>query len=288
MSFDLLNYIQLDDHPQPDELTRALRQLFMAVRQATDVTAWRTAIDTYMTEAKRQTGTGLLHGWNAAGTLFVGEALAAGLRAKGPDGGKSILGFVIQLSMSEAQWKATQQAIQADAAGAGAATVLRVADFPSTVMEHLFKRGEREILREIYLGARFAIDGVAQSAMREASSFEDWQAHLGVLATYLTLRNWLPLVAKAEGDAAPPLQGVHPMLTWLFNAEEISELHQHELSAADFFSHLFSSHVNGMITAERQKDMAEEYAQRAAQDSRDAQQWLAEGKRRFELAPYLN
>lgn len=309
MRFDLLNYIQLEDHPQPDELTNAFRRLFVALRQAPEVADWSAAIETYMVEAKGLIGLGLLHGWNAAGALFVGEALAAGLRAKGREGGLRILGFVIQLSMSEAQWQGAQQAMKADRPGGEESAVLRVADFPRTVLEYLFKRGDRDLLREIYQGARFAIDDAAQNAMHEATSFENWQARLGVLASYLTLRRWLPLKVKAEGApeeggrielqlgqhgdvetgrfVAPP-QEVHPMLAWLFNAEEINTLNQHEAFAAECFAHLFTSHFSGMLTAERQKELAEEYGQRAAQSRLDARQWLALGKSRFEIAPCLN
>lgn len=238
--FDLLNYIQLEDHPQPDELTDAFRRLFMALRQAPEVADWSAAIDAYMVEAKGLIGLGLLHGWNAAGALFVGEALAAGLRAKGCEGGRRILGFVIQLSMSEAQWQGAQQAMKADRPAGEKSAVLRVADFPLTALEYLFKRSDRDLLREIYQGARFAIDGAAQNAQREAGSDEDRQARLGVLAAYLTLRHWLPLKVKAED--APPPQEVHPMVSWLFNAEEIDILNRHEALAAESFAHLFTSH----------------------------------------------
>lgn len=309
MPFDFLNYIQLNDHPQPDELTGAFKSLFMALRQAPDAEAWRPAIETYMAQAQSLIGQGLLHGWNAAGALFVGQSLAAGLRANGRDGGLRILGFVIQLSMSEAQWAAAQQAMKADRAGAQDSTVLRVADFPRTVLEYLFKRSDRDILREIYQGARFAIDGAAQSAMKDATSFEDWQARLGVLAAYLTLRRWLPLKVKAEGASedqggqielqagpdgnvetgrfvAPP-QDDHPILAWLFNQDEVDTLHRREAYAAECFAHLFASHFGGLITPAHQQEVAEDYARRAAENRLDARQWLALGKSRFEIAPYL-
>lgn len=309
MPFDLLNYIQLEDHPQPDELTAAFKSLFMALRQAPDAQAWAPAIDTYMAQAQSLIGQGLLHGWNAAGAMFVGQSLAAGLRANGREGGLRILGFVIQLSMSEAQWAAAQQVMKADRANAQDSAVLRVADFPRTVLEYLFKHSDRDILREIYTGARFAIDDAAQSAMKDATSFEDWQARLGVLAAYLTLRRWLPLKVKAEGASedhggrielqagadgqveggrfvAPP-QEDHPILAWLFSAEEIENLHRREAYAAECFAHLFASHFGGMITPEHQKEVAEDYARRAADNRLDARQWLALGKSRFEIAPYL-
>lgn len=285
MAFDLLNYIQLEDHPQPDELTSAFKSLFMALRQAPDAAAWTPAIDAYMAQVHALIGQGLLHGWNAAGALFVGQSLTAGLTAKGRDGGLRILGFVIQLSMSEAQWAAAQHAMKAEGADAPGSAVLRVADFPRTVLEHLFKRGERDILREVYMGARFAIDGAAQSAMKDAASFEDWQARLGVLAAYLTLRRWLPLKVKAE-DASDD-QADHPMLSWLFNSKEINTLHQREAQATECFNHLFSSHFGGMITPQHQQEVAEDYARRAAENRLDTRQWLALGKSRFEIAPYV-
>lgn len=291
MSFDLLNYLQLEDHPQPDDLTQAFKRLFMAQRQSADAASSHEAIDAYMAQVKAQIGTGVLHGWNAAGALFVGEALAAAWRAKGSEGGKAILGFVMQLSMSEAQWAMTQQAIQSDAKAKDAREVLRVAHFPPTVLEHLFKRGERDILREIYQGTHGAIDAALQRAMHEPHNFEEWQAHLGVLAAYLTLRRWLPINASAESkesanSSTKPQR--HPMVAWLFNAAEISALEQQDTFAANCFSHLFDAHFGGLITQERQQEVAQDYAQRLAQDTLDAHRWLNEGKGRFEIAPYLS
>ncbi|HEX5357396.1 MAG TPA: hypothetical protein VFW93_14375 [Aquabacterium sp.] len=274
MSFDLLNYIELAAHPQPDELTQALRRLFMALRQAADAPAWTDAVDVYMTDARRLTGSGLLHGWNAAGALFVGEALYAGLRTKGLVGGQPILGYLIQLSMTEAQWQATRQTMQTAPANAQGGQVLRVADFPRTWLEHLFKRGEREILRGIYQGAYQAIHDATQEAMVGPVDLASWQARLGILAACLTLRRWLPL------------QPGHAMLTWLFNAEEIDRIQQQEAQAEALFGHLFAAHFGGMITAEHQQEVAQQYAQRLAEDPVQAAQWRQDGQSRFEVAPY--
>lgn len=312
MSFDLLDYIELGQHPQPDELTAALKRLFMALRQVSDAPDWAAPVETYMAEARRLIGHGTVTGWNAAGALFVGHALTSALAVKGRPGGLIILGFVLQLSMTEAQWQGYLHAMKADKGPATGADsdVLRVGDFPRVILEYLFKRSERDILRSLYQGTRQAIDSAAQQAMKDATDFADWQARLGVLAAYLTLRRWMPLrvnAPQAEGQDAsarielqqdeagrtaggqfvPPPQDDHPILAWLFDATEIEALHRREAYAAECFAHLFTAHFGGMITEAHQQEVAAEYARRAAQSKLDARQWLALGKSRFESAPYL-
>lgn len=275
MRFDLLNYIELETHPQPEELTQALRRLFMALRQAADLPACTTAVDAYMTEARCFSGSGLIHGWNAAGALFVGESLYAGLHTKGQDGCKPILGLLLQVSMTEAQWQATSRAMQSGAANGQNNKALRVADFPRALLEHLFKRSERELLRHLYQSAYQAIRDATQDAMQNPVDLASWQAQLSILATCLTMRRWLPS------------QPGHPMLTWLFCAEEIDWLHQRETTAETIFGHLFAAHFGGMITAEHQQDMARQYAQHHADDPVQAEQWRSACLSRFEIAPYL-
>ncbi|MBI2732945.1 MAG: hypothetical protein HYX44_06520, partial [Aquabacterium sp.] len=102
----------------------------------------------------------------------------------------------------------------------------------------------------------------------------------------------IELQAGPEGQVeggrfvAPP-QEDHPILSWLFSPEEIDTLHRREAYAAECFAHLFTSHFGGMITPQHQQEVAEDYARRAAENRLDARQWLALGKSRFEIAPYV-
>jgi hypothetical protein len=223
---------------------------------------------------------------------------------------------VLQLSMTPLQWA---EALKAMAAGAenGKAEdqdVLRLDRFPATVLNFLFKRGERDILREIFHGARQALDSAARQAMSSAGDFDSWSIDLGVMAAYLTLRRWLPLMIplenNSEDDGAvrpagrielqktedgditggrfiPPREEENPALVHLFQREEIDTLRRKEAYAAECFAHLFTSVTNGYISSQHQQKVADDYAQRAAISKLDARQWLALGKSRFEIAPYI-
>jgi hypothetical protein len=51
---------------------------------------------------------------------------------------------------------------------------------------------------------------------------------------------------------------------------------------------LYTAVMSGDISPEHQKKVADEYARRVAISKLDARQWLALGKSRFEIAPYIS
>jgi hypothetical protein len=309
MPVDLLRFLDPDlvfalaDSPQPEPVTASFGRLVAALQKAEDVNVWEHTMDGYMDKARIWITTGLIDGFSAASALFVGYALLAGYRASGREGGAHILGFVIQLSMSEAQWAVVMKAMADDGVGGDDNHVLRIHQFPKTLLTHLIRRGKRDILREIYRIARLAIDNAARRAMRDADVFNSWLGDLAVLAAHLIMRHWLPLMIPAAGAAEQggkielfedgggryikPPQDENPILVHLFERDEIETLHRKEAYAAECFAHLFASVAGGYVTPEHQQEMAEEYTRRATESRIDARQWLALGKSRFEIAPYL-
>ena len=136
------------------------------------------------------------------------------------------------------------------------------------------------LLREIFRGVRYAIDDVAQRAMHDARDFDSWLADLALLATYLTMRRWLPVTGEVEREQ-------NQILGYLFERDEIETLRRKEAFAAECFAHLFTSVLSGCTTPEHQEQIAAEYHRREVESRLDARQWLALGKSRFQIAPYV-
>ncbi len=206
----------------------------------------------------------------------LGEAAAKPIiikiKAFGREGGLRILGFVIQLTMNEAQWAEALKAMSADRVGGddNDKEVLRIDQFPGTVLAFLVKKGEFDILREIFRLVRLSIDGVARRAMLNARNFDRWIEDLVLLMAYLTMHRWLPLTLETDGVA-----------------EESGSRIELNTAGGGRFAHLFASVLGEHITPKHQQNMAKEYTRRETESRLDARQWLALGKSRFEIAPYI-
>ena len=309
MSVELRRLIDLEESLQPDPVTVAFRGLCTTLGSADQPGTWNHVLKTNALQTRGWITTGILHGFNAVGALFVDHALSAAYSTLGREAGLRILGFVFQLSLSEAEWSQNLEAFAADGVAFEADRgVLRLGRFPDTVLAYLARRGNREILRELFLGSSRTIEGVARAAMRDAPDFDTWTEDLSILAAHLAMRRWLRLRvdgqdrSEVERESQPatavddahsggrfsmPPQDENPLLTQLIERAEIDELHRKEAFAAECFAHLFSAVLCGCVTADYQQSTAEEYVRRATANRLDARQWLALGKSRFQLAPYL-
>jgi len=310
---DLLRFINREKSPQPHTVTTAYGRLIAVLREASDSKACQLVLNEHLADISRWITTGVVDGINAAAALFVCHSLLAANQALGREGGLRISGFVLQLSMSPLQWAEALKVMSAGRENGGEddQDVLRLDRFPTAVLDFLFKRGESDILREIFHGARQALDTAARQAMSNAKDYDSWSVDLAVMAAYLTLRKWLPLMIPLEDDGAarptgrielskaangdlaggrfiPPPEQENPVLVHLFPREEIDALHRKEAYAAECFAHLYTAVMSGDISPEHQKKVADEYARRVAISKLDARQWLALGKSRFEIAPYIS
>jgi hypothetical protein len=309
MTVNLLRYMESEPSPQPEVVTATFKRLCTRLRDA-DSLGWEKAIHDHIAETRDWITTGLVDGINAGGAVFVAHALQAGYRALGREGGARVLGWVLQLSLTQAEWAGALKAMAAGEAGGRseeADDVLRLGGFPTQLLGSLVRRGQHDILRELFR-TRLEIDDVARRAMEGAHDFESWVGDLAVLAAYLTARRWLPLRVAIDGATdrrgeielhttdgggitggrfVPPEEMENPILAQLFESSDIQTLHRKEAYAAECFAHLFTSVVSGFVTTEHQHKACVEYAARASQSRIDAREWLALSKSRFEVAPYL-
>lgn len=303
-----MSFLVLEPASQPEWMTEQLRAILRPLTDVHTEEAWMREVADLREKTETWIGAGTLTGPAAAPTLFLVHALEAAWAAEGKAGAAIVLGFAIQMTLSNDDWSRFLAATEANGASGDGADdgPLRIGLFPARLLDYLIKRRRLSIIRELYRLVHPSVDGLARRAMRESRDFDAWISDLANLAAHLVMRRWLPLTIAEEsagpgkielfaGDdseivggrfVAPPHTD-NPFLAHLFDEAEILTLHRREAYAAECFAHLYSSVMAEWTTSKHQDEMTAEYHRRMAQSSLDARQWAALGKSRFKLAPYI-
>jgi hypothetical protein len=306
---ELTAYFDLAKAEQPNWLTEEFSSLCRILSNAHADDAWFHGVRAFRAQVDYWVTTGKIAGNSAASVLFIADALEVARAADGGAGGYTVLGYVLELTLSQAQWSNFLKVAAADGvvSGEGDDEPMRLPRFHDQVLIHFAKRARFAVIRDLYRLVRFRIDEIARRAMRSAKDFDSWVGDLALLAAHLTLRRWLPLTEDKEGESGGGTIEIAmgndgnatgaryvgrpqidlAILAKLFDSQEIQTLHRKEAYAAECFAHLFNSIYSGCVTEDHQKELYEEYHRRAEQDWVGARQWLALGKSRFTIAPYL-
>jgi len=257
----------------------------------------------YRTDIHERILQGQLGSRDAAGALFVADALQIGAEQSDKKAAFLALGYVMQLSMTLAQWDEALVAMKQDGVGdeGSPEPQLRLLDFPESVKRTWFKHQELDALRRLHLIVRDRVEPMVDDLLTKPQTMAAWHGEIALLLCYLGTRHFVSLTVRTDPDdghkptivigegtgkfVAPPSED-HPILRHLFTPEEIKEQHRKEAFAAEYFAHGFTTLLAGHATAEGQAALMEEYRKRVDQSKLDARQWLSEAKSKLFIAPY--
>lgn len=309
---DLKKMLRFEEPSQQDWLTfefSKLRERLFAVSSAED-NEWHDLVSEFRSQTEHWITSGRLDEGAAAFTLFVSDALTAARLAEGQLGGNTVLGYVQQMELSLEQWRMFVDAVYSsnNKALKEASRPTCLPQFPEHVMRHFLKQNRTSFIREIYKLLHYGIDKKAHQAARSALNFEEWAGDLALLAARLIMLQWVPLKRRAsevennerkiqllvdeEGNlrggryVGTPTEDL-PHLVEIFGSKQIEELNKKLAYSSECFAHLFASVAGDNITEIKQTKIAEEYKEFEKTDKLAARQWLALGKSRFEIAPYI-
>ena len=310
---DLRSYLHDFAVVHPDWFDAELLQL-RAFGEARDAEAWSATLDGLRARLDAAIVAGRVGGTTAGAIAGIPDVLEAAWRGEGRDGGTFVLGHLLQITLTDAQWQQFLAASGTPGAGGapetGGAGPLRLGGFLDAVMIHCLRRQRLALPRALYFQVYERIDALARDAMNRPADFDSWHAALVRLAAHLSLRRLLPkTIGASPGD--PPVEVPepapepapwehsaahfdpgprkdHPLLGLLFSPEEIHHIHRKEAYAAECFAHLYTAIMSGDVSEAAQARVAAEYACRVAVDRLEARQWHARQRAMFEAAPYTS
>lgn len=315
MTADLGAFLNIGEWSEPEWLVEEWQRLLQGLQGTLNDDTCGPVLAEFATSVDSWVADGRISGHCAGTVMFVAVALRVAHEAEGPGGVATVLGYLTQLTLSDEQWSQFCKAFNQDtgaSAGESEDGLRRMTlhELPFKLLLHFFNRGRLAFLKMLFVQVYEGIGPIARNAMKELQDFAEWYRGLTLLAAHLTMRRHLPLTIDANAnDEAPhagrielfvdenqaftggrfvaPPQVTNPLVEALFDPAEIADLNRHEAYAAECFAHLFTAFNLGLISEEGQAKKLSEFAAREATDRLDARQWLAFGKSRFEIGPYL-
>lgn len=296
-------FLQVEQGRTPDWLQQRLGGLLAVLAPDRTTAGWPEATGQFRADVHEAICQGRLGSRDAAGALYIADTLEVGAALPDKKAAFLALGYVIQLSLSDAQWQEAISAMRQDDAKFGdePADQLQLSRYPEQLKRTLFKHGEFDALRQLFLLVRDRIEPMVDDLLTQPQDLAQWHRQIALLLSYLGVRHFVSLTIRSDpndgheptihiaGDegkfVAPPSED-HPILAHLFTPEDIKLQHRKEAFAAEYFAHGFTTLLSESASAQGQAEQAAEYAHRLAQDKLDARQWLADRKSKLFIAPF--